>query len=108
MARRIAQANAGISIEQLPGRDAKDAVVTARRFFAYRSVESVMAAMNEKDNHQNNQKEDAVTRVKNVSKRLKLAEVQLFGSSVMMLFDLGTVPGVMSLRPCHRLHAVQN
>lgn len=104
----IAQANDGISLGQLLKGDAKDAVVMARKLFANKNVKSVMFAITEKDNHQNNQKIDAVSGCEDEPKKLELAEVQVFRSSVMILFDSGAVREVMSLRLCDRLHVVSN
>lgn len=96
----IAQANAGNSTERLVRDDAKDAVVTARNLSENRSVNSGMNVIKEERSHQSSQSVGALTRCEK-SKKMKLAEMLVFGSPVMTLLHSGAVPGVMSLRLCH-------
>lgn len=89
-------------------------MLTARKLFENRIVKSVLAAMNETDSHQNNQKADAGTggRMSSIgwdwpitddANSCKSAAVM---SSVVTLLDSGAVPDVIVLGLCDGLHVV--
>lgn len=91
----IALANPGINIGQLMRGDASAAAAKARKLFGGKIVKHLVPAIKESRTSRNFMRYPA-TDSKTEPKMLKLAEVQVYGTPIMTLFDSGAIPDVMS------------
>lgn len=100
----IAQANAGICDDQLFCENIKDAVTTAKKLFAGKALKNVLGTMKDKEDCQAEERTPAEGDVEDEPRNLKLANVEVFGSIVITLFNSGAILNVMSSFFCERLH----
>lgn len=79
-------------------------ISTAKKLFGDKAVKNVMAAMTEEGDQKMTPVAFIDDEENNKPKRLKLAEVDVYGKQVMTLFDSGAIPEVMSAALCDHLN----
>lgn len=102
----IEQANTSISIRQLLRGGVNDAGKVAKKLFAGKPISIVWAFLREERKDSGAELDRDEEPKADDPRKFKFAEVQMFGSSVMTLFDSGVITDVISVSLRSRIHLV--
>lgn len=99
-----ALANAGICIAKILRRDMKEAATATKNLFGGMAMSNMLGAMGEEEPQATNEGENFYLNFNEEDWKPTLAEVEVFGTSVMTLSGSGAIPDVMSSKLCSQLH----